>query len=273
MFFNFIINFLLVQMTRDETSRFDSRIFIFFLFLILLNVFWKFSSSFYWVFERENHQFSFLSTLKLESSEKIFRRLWNFHQIKSRRNIKKMKYILNMQKKKRTFRVEFFILFIFFSRRLKFWINRKIFRWLLNFHQIISKHDIQKMKYTLKMQNKNRAFLLESFIRSIFFNSRRRSRARFLQNEWIFKAYKCKTLYKSDQVFYMWNLLYINKSNVERSSFIIINYVKFMKNSRNWNFETDEKKKVWDKNLLFSESNLRFSDVKTASSLIKLDLM
>jgi hypothetical protein len=178
-----------------------------------------------------------------------------------------------MQEMSRTSRVKSFILFIFFSRRLKFESNRKIFRWLLNSHQITSRHDIKEMKYTLKMQNKSRAFVVEFFIRSIFFNSRRRSRARFWQNEWTFKSYKSKTLYKFDQAFYMWYLLYMSKSNVERSSFMIVDYVEFMKSSRSWNFETDEKKNFWDRSSLFSESNLRLSDVKTASSLTRLDLV
>jgi hypothetical protein len=66
------------------------------------------------------------------------------------------------------------------------------------------------------MQINSRVRVVESFIRSFFFKSRRRSRARFWQNEWTFKAYKSKALYKSDQAFYIWNLLYISKSNVER---------------------------------------------------------
>ncbi len=46
-----------------------------------------------------------------------------------------------------------------------------------------------------------------------------------------------------------------------------------MKNSRNWNFEIREKKILVIKFFDFSESNLRFFDVKTVSSLIKLDLV
>jgi hypothetical protein len=122
------------------------------------------------------------------------------------------------------------------------------------------------------MQINSRVRVVESFIRSIFFKSRRRSRARFFQNEWTFKAYIYKTLYMSDQAFYMWNLLYISKSNVERSSFMIVGYVEFMKNSRSENFETDEKKKFWDRSSLFSESNLMLSDVKTASRLAHIGL-
>ncbi len=58
-----------------------------------------------------------------------------------------------------------------------------------------------------------------------------------------------------------------------RSSFMIISYVKFMKNSRNWNFEIREKKNFVIRSFDFSESNLKSSDVKTASSLIRLDLV
>jgi hypothetical protein len=54
---------------------------------------------------------------------------------------------------------------------------------------------------------------------------------------------------------------------------MIISYVKFMKNSRNWNFEIREKKNFVIRSFDFSESNLKSSDVKTASSLIRLDLV
>jgi hypothetical protein len=44
------------------------------------------------------------------------------------------------------------------------------------------------MKYTLKMQNKSRASRVESFVESIFFYSRRRSRMCFLEKKSNFKA-------------------------------------------------------------------------------------
>ncbi len=105
-----------------------------------------------------------------------------------------------------------------------------------------------------------------------FFNSRRRSWARFFQKKWTFKAYKYKTLYMSDQAFYMWNLLYINKSSDERSIFIVVSNTEFMKNSQSWTFARDFKKNFVIRFLCFSESNLRSSDVKTASRLIRIDL-
>jgi hypothetical protein len=46
-----------------------------------------------------------------------------------------------------------------------------------------------------------------------------------------------------------------------------------MKNSQSWIFARRQKKKFWDKDSLFFDSILRFFDVKTASSLIRLDLM
>jgi hypothetical protein len=160
----------------------------------------------------------------------------------------------------------------FLSRCRRFLLKKQKFQSVQTFHQITSKHDIQEIKYTLKMQDKNRALVVESFIRSIFFNSRRRSRARFFQNEWTFKAVTCKTLYMSDQAFYMWNLLYINKSNVERSSFTVVDYVKFMKKSRSWTCKTDEKNFFLNTIFCFPESTLRLSDVKTASRLAHIGL-
>jgi hypothetical protein len=77
------------------------------------------------------------------------------------------------------------------------------------------------------------------------------------------------TIYVFDQVFYMWILLYINKSIDEWSNFTIASITDFMKNSRSRNFQAREFKKFWD---IFSRScdfDLRFSVVKTASSLIK----
>ncbi len=58
-----------------------------------------------------------------------------------------------------------------------------------------------------------RAMRDESFASSNFFYSRRRSRARFDENEWNFKAYNNKTLYMFDQPFNMLKLIYISKSS------------------------------------------------------------
>jgi hypothetical protein len=110
------------------------------------------------------------------------------------------------------------------------------------------------------------------FRRINFFNCRRRSRACFDENEWTFKIYNYTALYMFVQIFYMWNLLYIKKSNDERSSFTVINYVEFMKNSQSWSFVRRKKKKFVIRSLLFFDSILRFSDVKTASRLTHINL-
>jgi hypothetical protein len=122
------------------------------------------------------------------------------------------------------------------------------------------------------MQIKRRTCLVGSFVEPIFLNCRRRSRARFDENEWTFKTYKYKILYMFDQAFYMWNLLYISKSSDERSSFIIVDHVEFIKNSQNWSFLDRKKKNFVIRSPLFSDSTLRFSDVKTASRLTHIDL-
>ncbi len=166
---------------------------------------------------------------------------------------------------------------LFLHRCRRFSIKRQNSQSVRTFHKHTSIHIISWEEYLLNMQINSRVRVVESFIRPIFFNSSRRSRARFLsrynrpfsfpctyapsmytlevayiacprttvdnpsfyhhiivpkgfplhffQNEWTFKAYKYKTLYMSDQAFYMWNLLYISKSSDERSSFIVVDYV------------------------------------------------
>ncbi len=117
-----------------------------------------------------------------------------------------------------------------------------------------------------------RALRDESFARSIFFSFHHRSRAHFDEHEWIFKTYKNKTLYMFDQAFYMWNLIYISKSSNERSSFIVIDDVEFMKNSRSWSFVRRQKKNSVARPFLFCDSALRPSGVKTVSRLAHIDL-
>jgi hypothetical protein len=161
---------------------------------------------------------------------------------------------------------------LFLHRCRRFSIKRQNFQSVRTFQKNISTHIISWLECLLKMQINSRVRVVESFIRPIFFKSRRRSRARFFQNEWTFKAYKYKTLYMFDQAFYMWNLLYISKSSDERLTFILIDYVEFNKNSWSWTFVSRQKKKVWDRSPLFSESDLRLSDVKTASRLAHIGL-
>jgi hypothetical protein len=122
------------------------------------------------------------------------------------------------------------------------------------------------------MQINSRVCRVESFARSIFFKSRCRSRARFSQNEWTFKAYNCTTSYMFDQAFYVWNLLYISKSSDERSSFIAAGNTQFMKNSQSWTFARRSKKNSLNTSPLFCESDLRLSDAKTASRLAHIGL-
>jgi hypothetical protein len=160
----------------------------------------------------------------------------------------------------------------FLSRCRRFSIKRQNFQSVRTFHKNKSVHIISWAKYLLNMHVKRRTLRVESFVESNFFYSRRRSGARFFQNEWTFKAYKYKTLYMSDQAFYIWNLLYINKSSDERSSFIVVDYVDFNKNSWSWTFVSRQKKKFWNRSLLFSDSALRLSDAKTASRLAHIGL-
>jgi hypothetical protein len=71
-----------------------------------------------WIFRRAKIFYSFFSRrLKFESSEEIFQRQLNFHQIKTKLDIKEMKYTLKMQNKSWAFRVEFFVESIFFYSR------------------------------------------------------------------------------------------------------------------------------------------------------------
>ncbi len=77
----------------------------------------------------------------------------------------------------------------FLSRCRRFSIKRQNFQSVRNFHKNTSIHIISWLEYLLKLQINSRVYLVESFIRSIFFDSRCRSRARFDENEWTFKAY------------------------------------------------------------------------------------
>jgi hypothetical protein len=77
------------------------------------------------------------------------------------------------------------------------------------------------------------------------------------------------TIYVFDQAFYMWILLYINKSIDEWSNFTIASITDLMKNSRSRNFQTRELKKFWDIFSRFCDFDFRFFIVKIASSLIR----
>ncbi len=119
---------------------------------------------------------------------------------------------------------------LFLHRCRRFSIKRQNFQNVRIFHKNKLVLIFWWEEYLLKMQIKRRADRVESFVESNFFKCRRRSRARFDENEWTFKAYKYKTLYVSDQIFYTWNLLYISKLSDERWSFTAANDVEFMKN-------------------------------------------
>jgi hypothetical protein len=140
------------------------------------------------------------------------------------------------------------------------------------FHKNKLVHIIWWEEYLLNMRFKRRTCMIENFVWSIFLNCRRRSRARFDENEWTFKTYNDTILYVSDQIFYTWNLLYINKSSDERSSFTVVDHVEFIKLSRSWTFARRQKKRFLNTSLLFCDSTLRSSDVKTASRLTHIGL-
>jgi hypothetical protein len=165
-----------------------------------------------------------------------------------------------------------FMSWLFLHRCRDFSIKRQIFESVRTFHKNKLVHIIWWEEYLLNMQINSRVCRVESFARPIFFKSRCRSRARFFQNEWTFKAYKYKTLYMSDQAFYMWNLLYISKSSDERSSFIAASNTEFMKNSQSWTFARRFKKNFVARPPCFSGSDLRPSDAKTASRLAHIGL-
>ncbi len=131
---------------------------------------------------------------------------------------------------------KFHVFFIFTSLSSFFNKKKQNFQSVRTFHKIKLVHIIQEEKYLLDMQVNSRICRVQSFARSVLFSCDRCLRARFFENEWIFKAYNCTMLYMFDQVFHMWHLMYINNSNVERSSFIMRSYVKFMKNSWSWAF-------------------------------------
>jgi hypothetical protein len=76
-------------------------------------------------------------------------------------------------------------------------------------------------------------------------------------------------IYVFDQAFYVWILLYINKSIDEWSSFTVASIIDFMKNSRSRNFQTRELKKFWDIFSRFCDFDLKLFVIKIASSLIK----
>jgi hypothetical protein len=94
--------------------------------------------------------------------------------------------------------------FLFRCRR--FSLKKQNFQSVRTFHNDISIHLISWLKYLLKMQINSRVYLVKSFIRSIFFNSRRLLRARFDENEWTFKAYnvihhQMNHFYQTDSLF------------------------------------------------------------------------
>ncbi len=63
------------------------------------------------------------------------------------------------------------------------------FQSLRDFHQIKFELDTRRVNYLLKMQFKSRVIRLESFARSIFFKSRRRSKLCFSKKKSNFETY------------------------------------------------------------------------------------
>ncbi len=153
----------------------------------------------------------------------------------------------------------------FLHRCRRFSTKRQNSQSVRAFHIKKLEHDIWRKEYLLNMCLNERALRDESFARSNFFYSRRRSRARFDENEWTFKACNCTTLYVFDQIFYTWNLLYISKSSDERSSFIVVDHVEFMKNLRSWSFARRQKKNPWSEVPWFGSQALRCQDCVGAS--------
>ncbi len=94
-----------------------------------------------------------------------------------------------------------FMSLLFLHRCRRFSLKWEHFQSVRTFHKNKRVHIISWAEYLLNMHVKRRALRVESFVGPNFFYSRRRSRARFDENEWTFKAYKYKTLYMSDQAF------------------------------------------------------------------------
>ncbi len=161
---------------------------------------------------------------------------------------------------------------LFLHRCRRFSTKRQNFQSVRAFHNNKLEYIIWREEYLLNMQIKRRTCLVGSFVGPIFFNCRRRSRARFWENESTFKSYNCTVYICVWLSFYMWNLIYISKSSDERSSFIAASNAEFMKNPRSWKFETREKKKSVFRSPLFSDSTLRPSGAKTASGLAHIGL-
>jgi hypothetical protein len=161
---------------------------------------------------------------------------------------------------------------LFLHRCRRFSTKRQNFQNISAFHNNKLEHIIWWEEYLLNMWLNERALRDESFARSNFFYSRRRSQARFDENEWTFKVYKNKTLYMFDQAFYMWNLIYISKSSDERRTFIAVYDIEFVINSQSWMFETCDQKKSVARSPLFCGSALRPSGAKTVSGLAHIGL-
>jgi hypothetical protein len=186
---------ILLSTTRHSTrrqwrnSRSNSFLFIKFLFKCFL---WM-SIEFLWNFWKwESFILFFFSTIKIWIKRRNFSMITEFssNQYKTRHERNEI-YSKNTKQKSSISRWVFRrtrIFYSFFSRRLKFESSEEIFQRQLNFHQIKTKLDIKEMKYILKMQNKSRAFRVESFVESIFFYSRRRSRMCFFEKKSNLKA-------------------------------------------------------------------------------------
>jgi hypothetical protein len=88
---------------------------------------------------------------------------------------------------------------LFSHRCRRFSLKRQNSQSVRTFHKNKLVHIIWWEEYLLNMHVKRRAFRVESFVESNFFYSRRRSRARFDENGWTFKAYNCVEFLLTDE--------------------------------------------------------------------------
>ncbi len=94
-----------------------------------------------------------------------------------------------------------------FLECLRFESKKEFFQSLRDFDQLKLEFDIWRVKYLLKKQIKRRLCNDESFARSIFFYSRRRSRVCFLKKKSNFKVCHYNIFIISKLVLFSWDLI------------------------------------------------------------------
>ncbi len=101
------------------------------------------------------------------------------------------------------------IIFICFNflECLKLESKKEFFQTLQDFDQIKLEFDTWRVKYFLKKQIKRRVCNNKSFVRSIFFYFRRRSRMCFLKKKSNFKTCYYNIFIISKLVFFTWDLI------------------------------------------------------------------